>query len=128
MKLTRLLRLFVMYKIQLSFKNIIRACNVKKKFASATLLCHSKIAVVLNLKFIVSEFWIPSPHSPERTVGRYVTFEELGLLQIPDVYGVYQFKVNYHRLGLTRISTANQVDSKAFQYEIPVRRFRWYRI
>jgi hypothetical protein len=31
------------------------------------------------------------------------------VFQIPDVYGVYQFKVNYHRLGLTRISTANQV-------------------
>jgi hypothetical protein len=31
--------------------------------------------------------------------------------QIPDVYGVYQFKVNYYRLGLTRISTANQVET-----------------
>jgi len=28
---------------------------------------------------------------------------------IPDTYGVYQFKVNYQRLGLTRIFTATQV-------------------
>lgn len=35
---------------------------------------------------------------------------------IPDVYGVYQFKVNYHRLGLTRISTANQVSVRPLRH------------
>ena len=29
--------------------------------------------------------------------------------KIPDVYGVYQFKVNYERLGLTRLYTTTQV-------------------
>ena len=29
--------------------------------------------------------------------------------KVPDTYGVYQFKVNYNRIGLTRIATADQV-------------------
>ena len=29
--------------------------------------------------------------------------------KVPDTYGVYQFKVNYNRVGLTRVSTADQV-------------------
>jgi len=29
--------------------------------------------------------------------------------QVPDTYGVYQFKVNYQRLGFTRVSTADQI-------------------
>ena len=29
--------------------------------------------------------------------------------KVPDTYGVYQFKVNYHRVGLTRLYTTNQV-------------------
>jgi len=29
--------------------------------------------------------------------------------KVPDTYGVYQFKVNYHRLGLTRLSEAIQI-------------------
>jgi oligosaccharyltransferase complex subunit beta len=29
--------------------------------------------------------------------------------KVPDTYGVYQFKVNYNKVGLTRLSTANQI-------------------
>jgi len=29
--------------------------------------------------------------------------------KVPDTYGVYQFKVNYHRVGLTRLYTTNQI-------------------
>jgi len=29
--------------------------------------------------------------------------------KVPDTYGVYQFKVNYNRVGLTRLSTADQI-------------------
>jgi len=29
--------------------------------------------------------------------------------KVPDTYGVYQFKVNYNRIGLTRLSTADQI-------------------
>jgi oligosaccharyltransferase complex subunit beta len=36
--------------------------------------------------------------------------------KIPDVYGVYQFKVNYQRLGLTRISTATQVSVRPLRH------------
>jgi len=36
--------------------------------------------------------------------------------QIPDVYGVYQFKVNYQRLGLTRISTSTQVSVRPLRH------------
>ena len=30
--------------------------------------------------------------------------------KVPDTYGVYQFKVNYNRVGLSRLSTADQVN------------------
>lgn len=33
----------------------------------------------------------------------------VGRFKVPDTYGVYQFKVNYHRVGLTRLSTADQI-------------------
>jgi len=36
--------------------------------------------------------------------------------KIPDVYGVYQFKVNYHRLGLTRIATSTQVSVRPLRH------------
>merc|ERR1711974_434688 len=29
--------------------------------------------------------------------------------KVPDTYGVYQFKVNYNRVGLSRLSTADQI-------------------
>jgi len=29
--------------------------------------------------------------------------------KVPDTYGVYQFKVDYHRVGLTRLYTTNQI-------------------
>merc|ERR1712226_1751019 len=29
--------------------------------------------------------------------------------KVPDTYGVYQFKVNYNRVGLTRLATADQI-------------------
>jgi len=32
-----------------------------------------------------------------------------GKFKVPDTYGVYQFKVNYQRLGLTRLSEATQI-------------------
>jgi len=36
--------------------------------------------------------------------------------KIPDVYGVYQFKVNYQRLGLTRIDTSTQVSVRPLRH------------
>lgn len=30
-------------------------------------------------------------------------------LQVPDVYGVYQFKVEYNRVGFTRLYSSTQV-------------------
>jgi oligosaccharyltransferase complex subunit beta len=33
----------------------------------------------------------------------------IGRFKVPDTYGVYQFKVNYNRVGLSRLSTADQV-------------------
>jgi len=37
--------------------------------------------------------------------------------KIPDVYGVYQFKVNYLRLGLTRIQTSTQVSVRPLRHD-----------
>ena len=31
--------------------------------------------------------------------------------KVPDTYGVYQFKLNYHRVGVTRLYTTDQVDT-----------------
>jgi len=36
---------------------------------------------------------------------------------VPDTYGVYQFKVNYHRVGLTRIATADQISVIPFRHD-----------
>jgi len=33
----------------------------------------------------------------------------VGKFKVPDTYGVYQFKVNYHRVGYTRVYTTNQI-------------------
>ena len=33
----------------------------------------------------------------------------VGEFKVPDTYGVYQFKVNYHRVGYTRVYTTTQV-------------------
>ena len=33
----------------------------------------------------------------------------VGKFKVPDTYGVYQFKVNYHRVGYTRVYTSTQV-------------------
>ena len=35
--------------------------------------------------------------------------EMVANFKVPDTYGVYQFKVNYHRIGLTRLFTTTQV-------------------
>eukprot|EP00092_Neocalanus_flemingeri_P036497 GFUD01039740.1.p1 GENE.GFUD01039740.1~~GFUD01039740.1.p1 ORF type:complete len:433 (-),score=127.73 GFUD01039740.1:260-1558(-) len=35
--------------------------------------------------------------------------EMVANFKVPDTYGVYQFKVNYHRVGLTRLYTTNQI-------------------
>jgi len=35
--------------------------------------------------------------------------EMVAKFKVPDTYGVYQFKVNYHRVGLTRLYTTNQI-------------------
>jgi len=37
--------------------------------------------------------------------------------KIPDVYGVYQFKINYHRVGLTRVTTAQQVSVRPLRHD-----------
>jgi len=37
------------------------------------------------------------------------TGEMVANFKVPDTYGVYQFKVNYHRVGLTRLYTTNQI-------------------
>jgi len=37
--------------------------------------------------------------------------------KIPDVYGVYQFKVNYQRLGLSRIQTSTQVSVRPLRHD-----------
>jgi len=37
--------------------------------------------------------------------------------KIPDVYGVYQFRVNYQRLGLTRIQTTTQVSVRPLRHD-----------
>ena len=34
----------------------------------------------------------------------------VGNFKVPDTYGVYQFKVNYHRVGYTRVYETTQVD------------------
>jgi oligosaccharyltransferase complex subunit beta len=33
----------------------------------------------------------------------------VGKFKVPDTYGVYQFKVNYHRVGYTRVYTTTQI-------------------
>ncbi|MPC50675.1 Dolichyl-diphosphooligosaccharide--protein glycosyltransferase subunit [Portunus trituberculatus] len=41
-------------------------------------------------------------------------------VQVPDVYGVYQFKVEYNRVGFTRLYSSTQVSVRPFthlQYE-----------
>jgi len=35
--------------------------------------------------------------------------EMVANFKVPDTYGVYQFKVNYHRIGLTRLFTTTQI-------------------
>jgi len=37
------------------------------------------------------------------------TGEMVANFKVPDTYGVYQFKVNYHRVGLTRLYNTNQI-------------------
>lgn len=39
-----------------------------------------------------------------KTPGKYEA-----VFKIPDVYGVYQFKVNYHRIGYTALYSSTQV-------------------
>merc|ERR1712013_293589 len=41
--------------------------------------------------------------------GEAKTGEMVANFKVPDTYGVYQFKVNYHRVGLTRLYTTNQI-------------------
>ena len=36
------------------------------------------------------------------------TGEMAANFKVPDTYGVYQFKVNYHTVGLTRLYTTKQ--------------------
>lgn len=36
--------------------------------------------------------------------------------KIPDVYGVFQFKINYQKVGLTRVSTAKQVSVRPLRH------------
>ena len=38
----------------------------------------------------------------------------VGKFKVPDTYGVYQFKVNYHRVGYTRVYTTTQVRLASF--------------
>merc|ERR1711988_775863 len=33
----------------------------------------------------------------------------VGAFKVPDTYGVYQFKVNYHRVGYTRVYETTQI-------------------
>lgn len=37
------------------------------------------------------------------------------VFKIPDVYGVYQFKVNYHRMGYTALYSSTQVRFLGFR-------------
>jgi len=51
-----------------------------------------------------------------------VTMENIGgemvaKFKVPDTYGVYQFKVNYQRVGLTRLATADQISVIPFRHD-----------
>lgn len=47
----------------------------------------------------------------EQLVGLGHEFEVIVVLQVPDVYGVYQFKVEYNRVGFTRLYNTTQVSN-----------------
>merc|ERR1712173_269197 len=42
-------------------------------------------------------------------VKELVNGKRVGNFKVPDTYGVYQFKVNYHRVGYTRIYETTQI-------------------
>lgn len=37
--------------------------------------------------------------------------------KVPDVYGVYQFKIDYNRMGYTRVQSATQVRLTIIQWD-----------
>jgi len=41
--------------------------------------------------------------------GEFLYDHMIAKFKVPDTYGVYQFKVNYNRVGLSRLSTADQI-------------------
>lgn len=65
---------------------------------------------MLYFDFFYKHWYI---HLPCRKGNDYaVTFK------VPDVYGVFQFKVDYNRVGYTRLSSATQVRTKTIlQYQ-----------
>lgn len=44
------------------------------------------------------------------------------VFKIPDVYGVYQFKINYHRMGFTALYSSTQVRAYSNQTRSPSKR------
>jgi len=68
----------------------------------------------VQLEFVRIDPFVRVPLQP----ATGITFRSV--FKIPDVYGVYQFKVDYHRLGFTRLFSATQVSVRPLlhtQYE-----------
>lgn len=61
------------------------------------------------------QFYMMSPY-----VLKTLTHNGLGLyttsFQVPDVYGVFQFKVDYNRLGYTSLSLSKQIPVRPFRH------------
>ncbi|GAQ81543.1 Oligosaccharyltransferase [Klebsormidium nitens] len=61
------------------------------------------------------QFFLMSPY-----VRKALTSNKKGhfstTFQIPDVYGVFQFKVDYHRLGYTDLNLAKQIPVRPFKH------------
>ncbi|KAF3439033.1 hypothetical protein FNV43_RR17308 [Rhamnella rubrinervis] len=61
------------------------------------------------------EFYMMSPY-----VLKTLATDQKGLyytsFKVPDVYGVFQFKVDYHRLGYTSLSLSKQIPVRPFRH------------
>jgi oligosaccharyltransferase complex subunit beta len=64
----------------------------------------------LQLEFVRIDPFVRMTMKPVGN-GRYE-----GRFKIPDVYGVYQFKVDYKRIGLTHLYSTTQVSVRPLQH------------
>jgi len=82
----------------------------------------------VSMSQLVNGAWVPfTGDDVQMEFVRIDPFVRLGLtntggrlstkFMIPDVYGVFQFRVNYNKIGLSRLSTVNQVSVRPLRHD-----------